>query len=155
MGHHPVHPTVGAVTTPATRLLPPVDDDNREFWTSGASGRLRLPWCAACDRWVFPPTRTCPGCGGGADYRAVSGKGRVFTFTVNHQPYNPEVPVPYVIAIVELAEQERLRFTTNVVGCPPNEVEIGMPVRVTFEQQGDVFVPIFEPDPDAAQPPRR
>jgi uncharacterized OB-fold protein len=75
----------------------------------------------------------------------------VFTFTVNHHPYNPEVPVPYVIAIVELVEQDGLRFTTDIVGCPTDAVRIDMPVRVRFDQQGEVFVPIFEPDPDAAQ----
>ncbi len=74
----------------------------------------------------------------------------MFTFTVNHQPYNPEVPVPYVIAIVELVEQDGLRFTTDIIGCSPDAVEIGMPVRVCFEQQGEVFVPIFEREPEAA-----
>jgi uncharacterized OB-fold protein len=54
--------------------------------------------------------------------------------------------VPYVIAIVELVEQDGLRFTTNIVHCPPDRVEIGMPVRVLFEEQGEVFVPLFEPD---------
>ena len=132
--------------SPPARLLPPLDDDSREFWTSGASGSLRLPFCASCARWIFPPSRRCPACGGPAEYRTLSGKGRVFTYTVNHHAYNPEVPVPYVIAIVELVEQDRLRFTTNVVNCAPNEVEIGLPVRVLFEEQGEVFVPVFEPD---------
>lgn len=135
------------MTQLAPRIPPPLDDDNREFWTSGASGKLRLPRCRACRRWVFPPTTTCPVCSGTAVYEAVSGKGRVFTFTVNRQPYNPAVPPPYVIAIVELAEQDGLRFTTNIVGCPPEAVEIGMPVRVRFEQHDEVFVPVFEPDP--------
>jgi uncharacterized OB-fold protein len=128
-------------------MLPPLDDGNREFWTGGADGRLHLPHCDACDRWVFPPTTTCPTCGGPATYRPVSGKGRVFTYTVNHQRYNPEVPVPYVIAIVELVEQDGLRFTTDIVGCPPEDVRVGMPVRVVFDEQDGVFVPIFEPDP--------
>lgn len=128
------------------RILPPLDDDNREFWTSGATGALRLPRCTACGRWIFPPRRSCPACGGAAEYAPVSGKGRVFTFTVNHHVFNPDVPVPYVIAIVELVEQDGLRFTTNIVNCPPEAVEIGMPVRVLFEPQGEVFVPIFEPD---------
>ena len=43
-------------------------------------------------------------------------------------------------------EQEGLRFTTNVVGCPPEDVHIGLPVRVQFEQHGEVFVPVFVPD---------
>ena len=57
--------------------------------------------------------------------------------------------MPYVIAIVELAEQEGLRFTTDIVSCPVDSVTIDMPVRVVFEQQADVFVPLFEPDPEA------
>jgi uncharacterized OB-fold protein len=65
---------------------------------------------------------------------------------VNHHLFNPEVSVPYLIAIVELLEQDDLRMPTNIVNCPPDEVAIGMPVRVLFEQQGDVFVPVFEPD---------
>lgn len=71
----------------------------------------------------------------------------MFTYTVNHHPFNSEVAVPYVIAIVELVEQEGLRFTTNVVHCAPEAVTIGLPVRVLFEHQGEVFVPVFEPDP--------
>ena len=68
---------------------------------------------------------------------------------MNHHPFNPEVPVPYLIAIVTLEEQEGLRFTTNIVNCPVESVAIDMPVRLHFEQQGDVFIPLFEPDPDA------
>ena len=129
-----------------SRLVPLLDDDNREFWTSGESGSLRLPFCVSCDRWIFPPVRRCPTCSSDAGYRPLSGKGSVFSFTVNHHPFNPEVTVPYVIAIVELAEQELLRFTTNVVNCRPEAVTIGLPVRVLFEPQGEFFVPLFEPD---------
>ena len=56
------------------------------------------------------------------------------------------MPVPYDIAIVELVEQQGLRFITNVVGCAPKDVYIGMPVHVAFEQHGEVFVPVFTPD---------
>jgi uncharacterized OB-fold protein len=135
------------MTAVATRTIPPLDDDNRVFWTSGVSGQLRLPFCAACARWIFPPSLRCPDCFGPTAYAPVSGRGRVFTYTVNHYPFNPAVTVPYVIAIVELVEQEGLRFTTNIVNCPIDTVTIDLPVRVVFEQQGDVFVPLFEPDP--------
>jgi uncharacterized OB-fold protein len=129
-----------------SRILPPIDDVNREFWTAGASGGLKIQRCASCPRWVFPPSAACPVCGGSAEYQAVSGKGRVFTYTVNHQPFNPAVPVPYVIAIVELPEQDGVRFTTNIVNCPPEDVYMEMPVHVLFEEDGGVFVPVFEPD---------
>ena len=68
-------------------------------------------------------------------------EGTVFTHTTNAHPYNPAVPVPYNISIVELEEQVGLRFTTNVVEYPPEDVRIGMPMRVSLEQHGEVFVP--------------
>jgi uncharacterized protein len=128
-------------------MLPPLEDGTREFWTAGRDGELRLPYCDACARWVFPPALQCPDCDGAAAYRSLSGRGSVFTFTVNHHAFNPEVPVPYVIAIVELAEQNGLRFTTNLVNCTPEQVTVGMPVRVLFDEQDGVYVPVFEPDP--------
>ncbi len=69
----------------------------------------------------------------------------MFTFTVNHQPYHPEVPPPYVIAVVELSEQPDLRVVTNLVDCDPDDVRIGTAVEVRFEQHGEVFVPVFVP----------
>jgi hypothetical protein len=78
----------------------------------------------------------------------VSGRGTVFTYTVNYHPFNPAVPPPYVIAIVELVEQVGLRFTTNIVDCAVDEVSIGMAVEVTFEQAGDAWVPVFRPAPE-------
>jgi uncharacterized protein len=137
------------MTSSPARLAPPLTEDTREFWTAGAAGVLRLPFCGHCARWNFPPDLRCQTCGGVADYRTLSGKGRVFTYTVAHHPFNPEVPVPYVIAIVELVEQDGLRFTTNIVNCAPEQMAVGLPVRVLFEDQGDVWVPIFEPDDGA------
>jgi uncharacterized OB-fold protein len=79
----------------------------------------------------------------------VSGRGEVFTFTVNMHPFNPMVPPPYVIAIVVLEEQPDLRVVANIVDCEPDSVYIGMPVQVAFERHdlGDesVFVPVFTP----------
>ena len=65
----------------------------------------------------------------------MSGRGTVFTYTVNHQPFNPAVPVPYVIAIVELEEQADLRIASNIVDCEPDSVYVGLPVEVRFERQ--------------------
>jgi uncharacterized OB-fold protein len=91
----------------------------------------------------------CSDCDGALESRAVSGRGTVFTYTVNHQPFNPAVPVPYVIAIVELEEQADLRIASNIVDCEPDSVRIGLPVEVRFERQdvGDenVYVPVFAP----------
>lgn len=103
-------------------------------------------------RWVHPPTGTCRECGGPLVARPVSGRGTVFTYTVNMHAYNPAVPTPYVIAIVELAEQQDLRLAANIVGCEPDSVVCGMAVVVGFEQQGSggdaAFIPVFSPAAD-------
>ena len=130
-------------------MTPTLDALNREFWTAGARGELRITRCTPCRRWIFPLSRTCLECASATEYATTSGRGRVFTYTTNAQPYNPAVPLPYNISIVELRDQAGLRFTTNVTGCTPEAVHIDMPVRVVFEQHGEVFVPLFTPDPDS------
>ena len=66
------------------------------------------------------------------------------TFTINYQPWNAELTQPYVVAIIELEEQTDLRLLSNIVGCDPGEVQIDMPVSVTFTQSEDVWIPMFE-----------
>jgi uncharacterized protein len=134
-----------AAMADSPRIAPPLSDAARPFWTGGGEGSLLILYCDGCDRWVHPPDDGCPTCAGPLAPRRASGLGTVFTFTVNHHPYNPAVPLPYVIAIVELVEQPGLRFTTNVVDCDPDHVRIGMPVEVTFEAAGDAWAPVFRP----------
>ncbi len=131
----------------APRMLPELRDATRPFWTGGSEGQLFIQYCTACERWVHPPVDACPACGGALEARAVSGSGRVFTFTVNEQQFHPDVPPPNIIAIVVLDEQDDLRLPTNIIGCEEDDLAIGMPVRVVFERNGDVYVPLFEPAP--------
>jgi uncharacterized protein len=105
---------------------------------------LLIEHCADCSRWVHPATSECRECGAALVARPISGQGTVFTYTVNHHPYNPEIPVPYVIAIVELAEQAGLRIAANIVGCEPDSVTCGMAVSIRPEQ-GAGGAPLFAP----------
>lgn len=127
-------------------MLPALDDVNRPFWTGGHDGRLLIERCAACRRWQHPPKGRCAACGGEVAPEPVSGRGTVFTCTVNHHPFHPEVPPPYVIAIVELVEQPDLRVVANIVVDDPEAVVIGTPVEVAFEIQGEHAVPVFQPE---------
>jgi uncharacterized protein len=126
-------------------MLPALNEINRAFWTGGAQGELLIQRCETCKRWVHPPASVCPACGGGVRPEPVSGRGTIFTLTENFQQFHPDVPPPYVIAIVVLDEQDDLRLPTNIVDCEPAALECGTPVRVVFEQQGEVFVPLFTP----------
>jgi uncharacterized OB-fold protein len=131
------------------RILPKLREHNRVFWTGGADGQLMIARCAQCALWVNPPASDCPDCGGALVAHPVSGRGTVFTYTINYQPFNPAVTVPYVIAIVELEEQADLRIATNIVDCEPDSVYVGLPVEVRFErhdgENDTVFVPVFAP----------
>jgi acetyl-CoA acetyltransferase/uncharacterized OB-fold protein len=137
------------------RPLPELTPFNEWFWTSGADGTLRIQGCADCGTLVHPPVPICPSCRGRAwAPTPVSGRGTVVGCTVNAHPWLPTMPPPYVIAIVALDEDPAVRLTTNVVGCAPEEVHIGQAVVVRFEQQDDVWFPLFEPTggPDVRDP---
>jgi uncharacterized protein len=138
------HRTIEAT---APRILPAITDVNRAFWTGGANGELLIQRCTDCGRWVHPPVERCPHCTGELRAEPVSGDGAVFAFTENFQQFHPDVPPPYLIAIVELVERTDLRLPTNLVRCAAADVRVGMPVRVVFEPNGALFVPVFEPAP--------
>lgn len=130
---------------PPLRLLPRLDDTNRFFWTSGADGRLRFLRCTDCRTFVHPPAPRCPTClSDDLAPEAVSGRGTVESFTVNHQQWIPGSD-PYIVAWVSIAEQPDVRLTTNLVDLEPEQVTIGMAVDVVFEESGDVFLPLFGP----------
>lgn len=131
---------------PDFRILPRITDTNGFFWTAGADGHLRFLRCGDCGYWIHPPGPICPVCHSKAlAPEAVAGTAVLHTYTVNRQAWLPGFDPPYVVAIVEFPEQEGLRLTTNLVNCALDDVRIGMPVRVVFEQWDDVWLPLFEP----------
>ena len=132
--------------TPQFRHLPRLTEDNTFFWTSGADGKLRFLRCSKCGYYVHPPSPICPHClTKTLAPEPVSGRAMVATFTINEQPWIPGFDPPYAIAMVEIDEQPSVRLTTNIVGCPPEAVHIGLRVQVTFEQRDDVWLPLFAP----------
>jgi uncharacterized protein len=142
------HPPVAIESVPR-RHLPRLTDENTFFWQAGRTGRLHFTRCDACEFYVHPPLPICPRCKSRqVAPRAVSGKATVVSYTINHQVWERGLEAPYLIAIVEIAEQLCLRLTTNLVNCAPEEARIGMAVRVLFDHREDVWLPLFEPDVD-------
>lgn len=132
--------------TAPPRPLPALNDDNRAYWTGGEQGQLLINRCADCRSFVHPPVPFCPECESrNVGPEPVSGRGTVTTYTINHKQWLPGLPVPYVLALVELDEDPAVRLPTNIVGIDPELVTIGMPVEVLFEQVEEVFVPLFRP----------
>jgi uncharacterized OB-fold protein len=136
--------SVAAVDAP--KPLPLLTDTNRFFWTSGEDGVLRFLRCRSCGAFVHPPTPGCRAClGDDLAPEAVSGRARVVGWTVDHQPWHPAFPPPYVIAVVALEEDPAVRLTTNLVDVDPDDVGLGTPVEVVFEHHDDVWLPLFRP----------
>jgi len=99
--------------------------------------------CADCGWWTHPAAPRCRKCHGAAVApSAVSGRGRVATFTVNHKAWIPGSE-PYIVALVELVEQPALFLTTNLVGIDGDDVELGMEVEVVFEIADEIAYPLF------------
>jgi uncharacterized OB-fold protein len=129
------------------RKLPQLNPDSTAFWQGGREGRLYIHHCGGCQQFFHPPAPVCSRCNSlEVAPKAVSGRGRVASFTINHQAWAPDLAVPFVVAIVELVEQAGLRFVSNVVGEGALQTCIDMPVKVCFEQIEDVWLPLFERD---------
>ncbi len=129
----------------APRPLPRLDNENRAFWTGGAVGELRIMRCQDCQTFIHPPRPVCRNClSDNVAPHVVAGTGVIDTFTINHQKWHPAMDVPFVIARVALDAAPGVYLTTNIIGCAVDAVDIGDRVRVKFEQQDDIYLPLFE-----------
>ncbi|WP_297600635.1 OB-fold domain-containing protein, partial [Mycobacterium sp.] len=132
------------------RPLPLITEENEFFWTSGADGKLRLQECKSCESLIHPPAPVCRYCRSrDIGVRAVSGRAALAGFTINHRFSLPGLPAPYVVAQVAIDEDPRVRLTTNIVECDPDQLELGQQVEVVFQQAEDVWFPLFRPLTDA------
>lgn len=130
-----------------TRPLPVPDIDSRPYWEAAKRHRLMLLRCRACGQYLFPPRPACGRCHGtGLVWTELSGRGTVYTYTIMHDTLVRGLTPPYVVALVEPEEAPGVRITSNILDCPPDEVHIGMPVEVCFEEVTDeVTLPQFRP----------
>ena len=127
--------------------LPAPDFDTQAWWDATAEHRLLVKRCGSCGRAHFYPRPFCPHCwSADVHWETATGAATLYTYSivrVNDLPPFPE-RVPYVAAVVELAEGPRMM--TNVVDCELDALEIGMALAVQFRDVGDdVTIPVFAP----------
>ncbi|APE38466.1 3-ketoacyl-CoA thiolase [Nocardia mangyaensis] len=135
------------------RPLPLVTAENEFFWTAGADGRLRIQECRQCAALIHPPQPVCRYCRGHTlGVRDVSGFATLIGFTVNHRFGVPGLTAPYIVAQVAVEEDPRVRLTTNIVGCDPADLVLGMRMTVVFEQDAEVWLPLFRPTDEQPEP---
>jgi uncharacterized OB-fold protein len=121
--------------------------ETRPYWEGCKQRELRIQRCAVCGHNQFFPRLYCTKCfSERVEWVKVSGRATVSTFTIVRRPVSPAFAddVPYVVALVKLDEGPTMM--TNIVGCSPEAVRIGMPVAVTFEDWTDeTTIPKFRP----------
>ncbi|CAJ62136.1 MULTISPECIES: Zn-ribbon domain-containing OB-fold protein [Frankia] len=143
-----------AYARPERRLLPQPTAESAAFWTGGRDGKLLISHCRGCGHFFHPPGPVCWRCRStDVGPEPVSGRATVATYTINRQPWIPGYPPPYVVAMVELADEPDVRLITNIVDIPLDEVRVGLEVEVFFEQwpaepgpdDAPVWLPLFRP----------
>jgi uncharacterized OB-fold protein len=131
--------------TPSGVLRPVVSQDTEFFWDGTAAGELRIQRCGECKGLRHPPGPACPECGAlKPEYVVASGFGEVYSYVVHHHPPVPGKELPFVVALVELAEG--VRMVAELVGIAPGEVRVGLPVLAAFVRVDDeLTLPVWRP----------
>ncbi|HEX5368116.1 MAG TPA: Zn-ribbon domain-containing OB-fold protein [Dehalococcoidia bacterium] len=138
-------------SSPPARPIPAPGEISQPFWDAAADGRLAMQVCDECSAYVWTPRAICYECGSRAlTWQTLSGRGEVFSFTVIRQVAGRGTSayfageIPYAVALIELTEGPRMLAT--LAGCDVDAVEIGMKVRVRFDQVSpEIHLPSFEP----------
>jgi uncharacterized protein len=131
--------------TPMAKPLPVINEDNRRFYEFTAKHELRMQQCSQCGYIRFPSSFICPKCHATEhEWTRLSGRGTIYSYAVYRTAYHPafENEIPYFVTIIDLAEGPSLE--SNVTGCQPEVLKIGLPVEVYFEDiNEEIAIPKF------------
>lgn len=130
--------------------LPSVVEEMVPFWQAMKRHEFVLFHCKKCGAWYFPVSycrnHENEPLLGNMQWAQAKGRGKVFAFNIHYRAFYPSFKddIPYVYALIELDEGPLM--PSNVIGCDPAEVKIGMPVEVTFVNLNEEFtLPKFKP----------
>jgi uncharacterized protein len=127
--------------------LPHLDEENRPWWEALKRHELYLQKCRDCAAIRYYPRAQCPEClSPRTEWVRASGRGKVYTFTATwqNQAAGFRESIPYVMAYVQLDEGPKM--LTNIIDCGPEQVKIGMPVEVVYEDvTAEVTLAKFRP----------
>jgi len=134
--------------------LPKPDELTAPYWEAATKHQLKIQKCESCGDYQHPPQPACQRCGcSSMHWQEISGKGEVYTFVIDRRLLIPSFDEPYVVAQINPVEAQRdtVRITANICNCEVEDVYIGMPVEVFYEERGDdISLPQFRPTAEAA-----
>lgn len=116
------------------RSFPVMSPDTEFFWEGARQHKLLAQRCSSCHKLRHPASPGCPFCHS-IDYEIteLSGRGALYSYTVQHHPPAPGFDGPALVILVEL--DEGVRMISNLPGVDPQDVKIGEPVEVFFVDQ--------------------
>lgn len=120
--------------------------NDQRYWTALSEGRLELPRCDNCKRWVWPAPFRCSDCGSWSiAWEAVKPEGRLYSWTRTWHPFAgaEALGLPYVTVSVELPQAGGIRLFGLLE--PGAEAAIGVQV-IGAVQTSHVFdrdIPAF------------
>lgn len=132
------------------RPLPVVDDrDTDGFFAAARRHELAIRMCSECGAVLHMPVAYCRHCGGWeTKWETVSGRGRLYSWTVVEHQVHPAFPAPYTLVLVELEDHPEARLVGAITGRP--DLCAGQPMEVWFEAVAeDVVLPQWRPVQDA------
>jgi uncharacterized OB-fold protein len=122
---------------PEAWTIPGITEQNAPFFTTG---KLMLQRCTSCGAVQHPPEDLCLTCQGMEfEYVRAEGAGKVYSYTLPHHPASPMLRerVPYNVVLVQLDDYPHVRIVGNLIDAGIDEVKIGLPVQVTWEELPD------------------
>lgn len=144
-------------TMPYTKPLPEISAENRPFWEGLQNRRFLAPRCSQCGNFGWIPYIACRSClSTDLVWTELSGQATIYSFTIVHRgPGAFADDVPYILVLARMAEEPRpMLVLAQLVNCAVDEVHIGMPVQVAFNDVDgeDVTLYSFVPAADSAVP---
>ena len=132
-----------------TPLCPQPDSLTAFFWEATRIGQLHILRCRSCGFYIHWPKPVCPIClSFDLAPSRVSGEAKLYSYTESMKSFHPsfERLTPYVLAAVDLCEQDSLRLLTRVSGCAYDDLAIDMPMIVDFVPlTSEITLPLFRP----------
>jgi len=116
------------------------DPTTAPFWQACLEHRLLVQRCEDCGHCQHYPRPFCLACESGkVAWVAAAGGGTIYALTTVHIPVTPELPPPYLVALVDLDEGPRL--LTNILG---ETASIGDRVTLDWRaREGAPPLPVF------------
>jgi len=105
------------------------------FFDAVRGSRLAFPYCTACGRYHWYPMKRCPHCrSNDIEWRPVSGRGQLYSWTVVRHPFDPALAeaLPYVVALIEFPDAPGIRLVSNLVDIDLDRLHIGMAVEPVY-----------------------